>query len=94
MAKSWRWLFILEGLPSVISAFFVWFLLPDYPETAHWLSAEEKALAAQRLSEQASHGSSKSLTWQEAKSTLLDARLWVHYCVSLCALFCHERGSV
>ncbi|TPX13849.1 uncharacterized protein E0L32_005793 [Thyridium curvatum] len=79
--SAWRWLFLLEGLPSVISSVFVWFFLPDYPETASWLSTEEKDLAAHRLAEQGSHGGSKSLTWAEAKETLLEWRLWAHYCI-------------
>lgn len=79
--SAWRWLFILEGIPSMISSIFVFFFLPDYPETADWLSPEEKALAARRLSDQASHGDGRSLTWQEAKDTLLEWRLWIHYCV-------------
>ncbi|KAI5464418.1 major facilitator superfamily domain-containing protein [Mariannaea sp. PMI_226] len=77
--SAWRWLFLLEGLPSVLSAFLVWFLLPDYPETATWLTAKEKDLAALRLAEQGSHGSGQSLTWEEAKSTILEWRLWCHY---------------
>lgn len=80
--SAWRWLFILEGIPSLLSAFFVYFLLPDYPETASWLSADEKALAARRLASQGSHGSGNSLTWEEAKSTLLEWRLWAHYFVN------------
>lgn len=79
--SAWRWLFILEGAPSVLSAFFVWFFLPDYPETVSWLSAEEKDLAALRLAGQGSRGSGKSLTWEEAKSTLFEWRLWAHYFV-------------
>lgn len=79
--SAWRWLFLLEGLPSVISAPIVWLLLPDYPESASWLSGEEKHLAARRLSEQGSRGNSTSLTWREAKSTLLEWRLWAHYCI-------------
>ncbi|GAB0138073.1 hypothetical protein EsDP_00006319 [Epichloe bromicola] len=79
--SAWRWLFLLEGLPSVISAPLVWLLLPDYPETAPWLSGEEKHLAARRLSEQGSRGNSTSLTWREAKSTLLEWHLWAHYCI-------------
>ncbi|KLU81121.1 hypothetical protein MAPG_00216 [Magnaporthiopsis poae ATCC 64411] len=30
--SAWRWLFVLEGIPSCLSAVLVWFLLPDYPE--------------------------------------------------------------
>ncbi|PNY26246.1 transporter, partial [Tolypocladium capitatum] len=79
--SGWRWLFLLEGLPSVVSAFLVWFFLPDYPETASWLTASEKSLAHQRLSGEGSQGSGKPLTWKEAKSTLLEWRLWCHYLI-------------
>lgn len=81
---AWRWLFILEGIPSVISAVFVWFLLPDYPETASWLTAEEKELSSHRMAEQGSHGSGKPMTWEDAKETLLEWRLWCHYLVRSC----------
>jgi sugar phosphate permease len=84
--SGWRWLFILEGIPSVISSAFVWFGLPDFPESASWLSAEEKDIAAYRLSEQGSHGDSKSMTWEDAKSTLLEWRLWCHYLVRIALL--------
>lgn len=79
--EAWRWLFILEGLPSVLSSILVFFFLPDYPETASWLSAEEKELAAERLKFEGSQGSGASLSWKEAKATILEWRLWVHYIV-------------
>jgi MFS family permease len=79
---AWRWLFIIEGIPSCLSAVAVLFLLPDYPETARWLSAEEKALAEQRLQSEGSHGSGRALTWEETKKTLMDWRLYGHYAVS------------
>lgn len=42
--KAWQWLFILEGLPSVLVGACVPFLLTDRPEEAHWLTAKEKEL--------------------------------------------------
>src|SRR6478752_6139106 len=39
---GWRWMFIWEGLPAVIWAFFWWKLVNDRPANAAWLSAEEK----------------------------------------------------
>jgi len=77
--SAWRWLFIIEGIPSVASSALVFFLLPDYPDTTKWLSPDEKALAAQRLANCASHGSGKALGWTEAKATLTDWRLYGHY---------------
>lgn len=40
---DWQWLFIIEGMPSIIAGVLVWFILTDKPEKATWLSAEEKA---------------------------------------------------
>lgn len=79
--SAWRWLFIIEGAPSCVSAFFVLFFLPDYPETVHWLSDDERALAMQRLRVEGSKGLHKSDWWQDAKLTLVDWRLWAHYVI-------------
>ena len=48
---GWQWLFLMEGLPAVILAVFVRFILTEKPSDAAWLSAEERAtlLAAIRL---------------------------------------------
>ncbi|KAI1655619.1 MFS general substrate transporter [Daldinia decipiens] len=79
--SAWRWLFIIEGVPSCLSAFLVWFLLPDYPEDAKWLSIQERDLAVQRLHIEGSKGHHKAMTWADAKATLVDWRLWGHYLV-------------
>lgn len=86
--SGWRWLFLLEGLFSLVFSVFVYFVLPDYPETAKWLNAEEKALAADRLrGAEGSHGDGGSLTWEEAKATLTDWRLYAHYAVRFSLLW-------
>lgn len=85
--SAWRWLFIIEGAPSCASAVLVWFVLPDYPETANWLTAEEKELAAQRLVLEGSKGSAQAMSWEDAKATLTDWRLYAHYAVCFLCLF-------
>ena len=39
---GWRWMFIWEGLPAIIWAFFWWFLVNDKPKDANWLTQNEK----------------------------------------------------
>lgn len=81
---GWRWLFIIEGIPSCISAFFVLFFLPDYPETVKWLTDGERALAIKRLENEGSKGHHPSMTWADAKQTLTDWRLYGHYILYFC----------
>ena len=40
-AAGWRWMFIWEGLPAIIWAFFWWRLVNDKPANATWLTQEE-----------------------------------------------------
>lgn len=39
---SWRWLFILEGLPAITLGFLTYLVLPNRPSEAGFLTAEEK----------------------------------------------------
>jgi hypothetical protein len=45
-----QWLFVLEGLPSVVMGVVVYFVLPDSYKVAPWLSEREKALLAADVS--------------------------------------------
>ncbi|KAL1626489.1 hypothetical protein SLS56_006800 [Neofusicoccum ribis] len=46
---SWRWLFILEGVATVVVAIVAVFCLPNLPNTTSWLSEQERQLALWRL---------------------------------------------
>ena len=41
-APSWRWLFILEGLPAIVLGFLTYLVLPNLPSEAKFLTGEEK----------------------------------------------------
>src|SRR5579871_5764641 len=46
---GWQWMFLLEGIPSLLLGFGVLWLLPDRPASAAWLSAGEKLVIQTRL---------------------------------------------
>ncbi|MGI8958346.1 MAG: MFS transporter [Bryobacteraceae bacterium] len=48
---GWQWLYLVEGLPSVLAGITAMFFLQDCPEKASWLAESEKALLQQRLHE-------------------------------------------
>lgn len=47
--RGWRWIFILEGLLTCIVAFTFFFVIPDFPENAKWLTEEERRYVQIRL---------------------------------------------
>ncbi len=68
--RGWQWLFILEGIPSVLLGIVTWFYLTDKPEKADWLTAEQKAwLAAKLQAETATKQAAKHLTLGQALSS-------------------------
>lgn len=38
---GWQWMFLIEGLPTILVGAVLYFKLPDRPSDVHWLSAEE-----------------------------------------------------
>ncbi|TNY19435.1 putative MFS transporter [Rhodotorula diobovata] len=47
--RSWRCIFIVEGLITMAIGLIAWFLMPDRPEACKWLTDEERALAEVRI---------------------------------------------
>ena len=49
---GWRWMFIFEGLPAIIWAFFWWRLIDDNVRNAKWLTVPEKDDLIETLQEE------------------------------------------
>jgi sugar phosphate permease len=53
--SGWQWLFLMEGIPSIVVGVWVFFYLDSSIQEAKWLTVEEKALLARNLSAEESH---------------------------------------
>jgi MFS transporter, ACS family, tartrate transporter len=47
--RGWQWLFLIEGIPSVLLGLAALLYLTDRPEDARWLSGEQRAWLVERL---------------------------------------------
>lgn len=56
---GWQWMFLLEGLPTVIFGLFILAKFPDSPRDAAWLTPEEAAVIERRASGGSPHTPSK-----------------------------------
>ncbi|CAG8902071.1 unnamed protein product [Penicillium egyptiacum] len=66
---GWRWIFILEGLLTVVVAFVAPFAIYDFPETAKFLTEDERRLVIHMLRSQTAGGDmpSEGVAKEEAK---------------------------
>jgi MFS family permease len=46
--RNWRWIFILEGIGTILTGIASYFLITDFPEQARWLSDEEREFVRKR----------------------------------------------
>ena len=72
--SSWRWLFILEGIPAVIGGVLTYCLLPSRPAEASFLADDEKNWITQEL-ERESEEKRKALS-VSAAGALVNGRVW------------------
>lgn len=55
--RGWQWLFLIEGMPTVLLGVAMYRLLPDSPLTARWLSEDERTwISSAQVAENARHG--------------------------------------
>ena len=43
---GWQWIFILEGLATILISFISFWIIPDFPTTAKFLTEEEREISA------------------------------------------------
>ncbi|MGB9245523.1 MAG: MFS transporter [Candidatus Acidiferrales bacterium] len=74
---GWQWLFLSEGIPSVIIGIWVIFYLDSSIEEAKWLTAEDKALLTTNLIAEDKHKTEHKLA-----DAFKSGKVWV-----LCAIY-------
>jgi len=79
--SGWRVMFLVEGIPSILLAFVVWFALTDRPSEATWMPrAEQKALESRLAAEAAEVAEAgPSSVWGALKSPRVLALSWVYF---------------
>lgn len=77
---AWRWLFILEGIISVIICGCCWLSFPNTPETAWFLNEDEKKLMVMRKERDAVYkgdAGEDKFDWKYAKMALSDPFIYL-----------------
>lgn len=70
--SAWRWLFIVEGIFSIIICSIMFFTLPRNAETAWFLNEEERALMRARKARDIMFKGADEFSWKFAKRAFTD----------------------
>jgi len=71
---GWQWLFLIEGVPSILLAFVTLAYLPDGPNKASWLTVDEKKWIADRLDRERAQRSTHS--HESTGAAMKSGRVW------------------
>lgn len=79
-----RWVYIIEGIFSIVCVFAIWFGLPNDPSTAYFLTDEQKQMMKRRASERVQYMGSEEFDWNEVRMAFRDPKLWISGCIQFC----------
>ena len=80
---GWQWVFLLEGIPSVLAGIVTYFYLTDKPEQANWLTRRERDLVhadLERDHQAMGHREHGML------ASLRDGRIWLLILIYFCII--------
>ncbi|KAH6974573.1 putative MFS nicotinic acid transporter Tna1 [Ilyonectria sp. MPI-CAGE-AT-0026] len=80
--EGWRWIFILEGILTVVIGAAIPFLLPDSPASASFLSQDEKNFISHRLAHDSGTtsgaiGTDEKFQWSYIRAALSDWKIYL-----------------
>lgn len=79
--NGWRWIMIIEGIPTVFLGIAIWWWLADDPESAHYLTPDERALIDLRMRRQVGRTRDGDLMHKaDVYAGLKDVKIWL-FCV-------------
>jgi sugar phosphate permease len=81
--SGWQWVFLVEGVPSIVAAVVTWFYLTDRPSQASWLTPAQRQLVEDDLArDDATLGQRE----ESLLASLKEGRLWLLILVFFCVI--------
>jgi hypothetical protein len=75
---AWAWIFIIEGLATVLAGAASFWIIQDFPDTAKFLTEEERTFVIRRLqSDDQFSAAGEQLKWKYIYKSLVDWKTWL-----------------
>ncbi|KAG1852262.1 MFS general substrate transporter [Suillus subalutaceus] len=89
--EPWQWLMVITAIMTMILAISFWFLFPDSPTNAWFLTPDERVKAVQRLKENQTGVENKHFKMEQVIEALTDPKTWLF---ALLSALCNVPSSL
>ncbi|KAF3767030.1 MFS general substrate transporter [Cryphonectria parasitica EP155] len=76
--NGWHWIFIIEGLVTIVIAATSYFFIYNYPDTAGFLSDSERTAIQARLAADSDCTHEERFTWANVMRAVKDPKCWLY----------------
>ncbi|KAI0150717.1 major facilitator superfamily domain-containing protein [Xylariaceae sp. FL1272] len=76
--NGWHWIFILEGIVTVVVATSAYAFVYNYPDTAKFLNSDERKFIHQRLAADSDATHDEKFSWSAVRDALRDPKCWLY----------------
>ena len=81
---GWRWIFILEGIITVVIVVGCFFALDEYPQKSRFLNKEQREVAVDQINSDRAEHDEEKMSFKLVLSALSDWTLWVFSLMYMC----------
>lgn len=74
---GWRWIFIVEGLMTVVAVVGAFIVLDEYPQTSRFLTPRQREVAVNLIAKEREENEDETVTLKVMARALKDWKLWV-----------------
>jgi hypothetical protein len=75
--RAWRWIILINGIPTILTGLVIPFVLPNSPQTAKFLTDDDKkTLLLLREAQMGQTESAQQLHWPDVKQAMLDWKVY------------------
>ncbi|VZH89705.1 unnamed protein product [Fusarium fujikuroi] len=76
--NGWRWIFILEGIATVVVAVAAYWFIENYPDTSKFLTKSERSFIHERLHADSDAIREEKFSWAAVRQAFSDPSCWLY----------------
>ncbi|KAG6833564.1 hypothetical protein H0H87_005215 [Tephrocybe sp. NHM501043] len=83
--NGWQWIFIVEGIITIVLGLLTFLFIPDFPDKNRFLTAEQTQMILDRVEKDRGDSLPDQMTWTKLRNHLSDWTMWAFALMFMCA---------